>query len=65
MTKVTNQKKCIIQVVKETCQMVQELAILKEEPVKLHIYKLATGVCDTRTEMARVQLELNLQITKL
>ena len=26
---------------------------------------MATGVCDTHTEMVRVQLELNLQITEL
>jgi len=45
--------------------MVPDLAILGEEPVDVHIHKLAKGVCDARTEMAWVQLELNLQITKL
>ena len=45
--------------------MVSELAILEEEPVKVHVRKLATGVRDARTEMARIQLEMNLQITEL
>jgi len=43
--------------------MVLELAIPKEELVKVHVCKLAIGVFDGPTEMARVQLELNLQIT--
>jgi len=33
--------------------------------VEAHVRKLATGVRDARAEMARVQLELNLQITDL
>ena len=45
--------------------MVLELAILEEELVEVHIRKLAIGVCDARTEMARFQLELNLKITEL
>jgi len=40
--------------------MVLELAILEEDPIKVRICKLATGVCDTHTKMARVHLELNL-----
>ncbi len=40
--------------------MVPELAIREEEPVEVHIHKLAIGVHDTQTEMVRVQLELNL-----
>jgi len=40
--------------------MVPELAIPEEEPVEVCIWKLATRVCNTWTEMARVQLELNL-----
>ena len=43
--------------------MVPELAITKEEPVEVRIRKLAMRVNDTCAEMARVQLELNLQIT--
>ena len=45
--------------------MVPELAIPEEEPVEVCVHKLATGVHNARTEMARVQLELNLQITEL
>ena len=45
--------------------MVPELAIPKEEPVEVHVLKLATGVRDARTKMDSIQLELNLQITKL
>ena len=45
--------------------MVPELAIPKEETVEVCIYKLATGVHDAQKKMARVQLELNLQITQL
>lgn len=42
--------------------MVPELAIAKEELVRVHIHKLAIGVRDTRTEMTQVQLEPNLQL---
>ena len=65
MTEVTNQNKCIVQVVEEACRMVPELAIPEEESVEVRIRKLATGVRNTWTKMARVQLELNLQITEL
>ena len=54
-----------MQVVEEAYRMVPELAIPEEEPVAVHVCKLAMGVCDACTEMARVQLELNLQITEL
>lgn len=53
------------EVVEEACQMVLKLEIQAEEPVEAHIRNLATGVRDARTKMARVQLELNLQITEL
>lgn len=49
----------------EACIMVLELAISEEELVKVCIHKLDTRVCNTWTEMAWVQLELNLQITEL
>lgn len=45
--------------------MVLELAIPQEEPVKVHVRKLAMGVHDTHTEMVWVHLELNLQIIEL
>jgi len=60
MTKATNQNKHIIQVMEDTFQMVPEIAIPDEELFKVSIHNLATGVCNTCTEMARVQLELNL-----
>eukprot|EP00253_Pinus_taeda_P012376 PITA_12376 len=61
----TNHSKKIMQVMEEACRMVPKLAIPKEEPVEVHIRKFSIAVCDTWTEMARVQLELNLQIIKL
>lgn len=54
-----------MQVVEEACQMVPELDIDAKERVEVRICKLDTGVHDARAEMARVQLELNLQITEL
>lgn len=59
------QDKEIMQVVEEPCRMVLELEIQAEEPVEVRIRKLAIVVCDARVEITRVQLELNLQITKL
>ena len=35
----------------------------EKEPVEVHVLKLVVGVRDARSEMARVKLELNLQIT--
>lgn len=54
------QNKQITQVVEETYQMVPELEIQAEELVEACIRKLATVVCDAQTDMARIQLELNL-----
>ena len=34
--------------------MVLKLAILEEEPIEVHICKLAMGVRNTHTEMAKV-----------
>lgn len=45
--------------------MVLKLAIPEQEPLEVCIHKLATEVNDTQIKMARVQLELNLHITKL
>ena len=45
--------------------MVLELAIPTEELLQACVRKLAVGVRDKREEMARVQLELNLQIAEL
>lgn len=60
MTEVTEQNKCIVQVMEEACRMVPKLAIPEEEPIKVHICKLSIGVRDAHTELARVQMELNL-----
>ena len=49
----------------EACQMVPELAIPDGELIEVHIHKLATGVHDTCTELAKAQLELNLQVANL
>ena len=46
-TEATNQSKKIMQVMEEACRMDPGLAIPKEEPVKVRILNLATGVRDT------------------
>lgn len=48
------QNRQIVEVVKESCQMVLELAILAEDPVKVHIWELAVGVHEVKEEMAKV-----------
>lgn len=40
--------------------MVPKLPIQEGESVEVRICKLATGVCNTRTELAKVELEMNL-----
>ena len=45
--------------------MVSEFDIQAKELVEACIHKLAIGVCDSWIEMARIQLELNLQISEL
>ena len=45
--------------------MTLDLAIHEEEPIEVLFRKLDTGVRDARIELAKVQLELNLQITDL
>lgn len=42
-----------------------ELHILEEAPPEAKIRKLAAGVCNAKTEVAQVQFELNMKITKL
>ena len=48
------QNKQIMQVVEEACQMVPELAIPEDAEADEQVYKLATGVCDACTELAKV-----------
>lgn len=45
--------------------MVPEFSIPIEAPTKVPIRRLAARVCKARDQMDNVQLELNLQITKL
>ena len=45
--------------------MVPELAISIEALAEACIHRLAAGVCEVQDKMAKVQLELNLQIAKL
>ena len=45
--------------------MALELDIHTKESVEVRVHKLATGVCNARAKMVRVQLELNLEITEL
>lgn len=51
--------------VDDACHYVLELAIPANIPVEVQIHKLATRVHEAREETIKVQLELNLQITKL
>jgi len=51
--------------VKEACLIVPELVILEKELIEVYVCNLATRVHGARTEMARVQLELNLHIIEL
>jgi len=52
-------------VVVEACRTVTELNIPEDVPVDARIRKLTEGVHDARTELAKVQFELNLKITQL
>lgn len=65
MVELTNTNTRMIKAVREACRMVPELAIPKEAEVDEQVYKLAIGVRDARTDLAKVQLELNLQIAGL
>lgn len=44
--------------------MVPKLEIPKDENVDEQVHKLVTGVHNAHTKLAKVQLELNLQITE-
>lgn len=54
----------MIKAMKEACLMVLELDILKDADADEQAQKLATRVHDTRIELDKVQLELNLQIAE-
>lgn len=49
----------------EACWMVPKLAIPEYESVYMHVRKPVMEVHDACTELEKVQLELNLQISEL
>lgn len=51
--------------VAKVCKIVLELHIPEGAPLEANIRKLVAGVCDAKTEVAKVQFELNLKITEL
>jgi len=55
----------IAKVMAEACRSVLELDIPKAELVDVRVYKLAIGVCNPHTELAKVQLEMNLKTAEL
>jgi len=52
-------------VVAEACRTVTELDIPKDASVDVRIRKLTVGVREERTELSKLQFELNLKITEL
>jgi len=62
---IIDKNECMTKVVAEACNFVLELEILDVEPVDVWIQKLAVGVCEARTKLAKVQFELNLKIVEL
>lgn len=63
--KLVLQNQHLLHIVDDTCRCVPELAITTDLLVEVLIHSLANGVRDAREEMTRVQLALNIQITKL
>lgn len=53
------------QVIEEACQIVPDLAIPVEAPTEVHMQRLMVGLHEVQEKMAKVQLELNLQIAEL
>lgn len=49
----------------EACRYVLELVVPDDEPVDVKIQKLASGLRDARTELTKVQFDLNLKISEL
>lgn len=54
-----------IAVVAEACRTVPELHVWEEALVDMKIRKLAVGVGEAKIEVAKVQFNLKLKITKL
>lgn len=55
-----SQSQQLVQVIDGTCQSILELAILVDILAKAQIHRLATEACESKEEMTKVQLELNL-----
>jgi len=49
--------------VAKACKIVLELHIPEDTQLEAKIRKLATGIREAKTEVARVQFELNMKIT--
>jgi len=62
---ITDKNECTAKVVPEACRSVPELGIPEDEPMDVRIRKLTAGVHEARTELEKVQFELNLKIVEL
>lgn len=62
---ITHKKQNISIIMAEACRVVPDLGIPEAEPIYVSVRKLAARVCDTWTELAKFQLELNLKISEL
>lgn len=61
----TEKNEHMTKVMVEACRIVLELDIPKYALVDVRIQNLVVGVREARTELAKVQFELNLKITDL
>ena len=55
----------LVDMADDTYRCILELTIMVNLPVEVRIHSLVSGVHDTREEMKRVQLKMNLQITEI
>lgn len=62
---ITYKNQCIAIVMAEAFRTVPERGIPEVEPIDVRVWKVIVGVHDTRTKLAKVQLELNLKIGEL
>lgn len=62
---ITEKNECTTTIVAEACRTVLELNIPKDVLVDAKIQKLTVCVHDVRTELDKVQFELNLNIIEL
>ena len=59
------QKQQLEKMVEEACRHVPKLEIVTDLPVRVRIHKLSSAFHEAKEEATRVQLDLNLQISKL